>query len=155
MIDDGTPAADDLDYVPSGRPGCRAPHVWIDVGGRRVSTIDLFGRRFVLLTGSAGAEWIAAARGVPGQVALDVHRLADPEGARRYGIGPEGAVLVRPDGHVAWRNPGGPGPSSAFPVASGQTWAKSARETLVSPPTTGNADEESAAQRPPNSRVCL
>ena len=155
VIEDGTPAADDLDYVPSGRPGCRAPHVWVEVDGRRVSTIDLFGRHFVLLTGQAGAEWMAAAQGVPGRAALDVHRLADPEAARRYGIGPEGAVLVRPDGHVAWRDPGAPDPSSAFPVVCGQTWLKSAFRTPVSPHVTGNAEEESAAYRPPNSRVCL
>ena len=142
VIEDGTAAADDLDYVPSGRPGCRAPHVWVDIDGRRVSTIDLFGRNFVLLIGSAGTQWIAAAQRVPGGGALDVHPLADPEAARRYGIGPEGAVLVRPDGHVAWRDPGAPGPSSAFPVAGGQTSLKSAFRTPVSPPATGNADQE-------------
>ena len=116
VIDDGTPAPDDLDYVPSGRPGGRAPHVWVDIDGRRVSAIDLFGRHFVLLTGSAGTGWIAAAQGVPGGERLEVYRLGDPEAANRYRIGPEGAVLVRPDGHVAWRDPGAPGPHSISPT---------------------------------------
>ena len=154
VIEDGTPVADDLDYVPSGRPGCRAPHVWVDVDGRRVSTIDLFGRRFVLLTGSGGTEWIAAAQRVSGRVSLDVHRLADPERARRYGIGPEGAVLVRPDGHVAWRNPDAPGPSTAFPVICGQTWGIGVSGPDF-PARDGKRGRGVSRYRPPNSRVCL
>ena len=96
---------------PSGRPGFRAPHLPITVGGVEQSTVDLFGRRFVVLVGSAGESWRAAARaagsalGVP----VDAYRVGDdvidPSGTLEalYGTGPEGAVLVRPDGFVAWR----------------------------------------------------
>ena len=96
---------------PSGRPGFRAPHLPITVGGAERSTVDLFGRRFVVLAGLAGESWRAAARaagsalGVP----VDAYRVGDdvidPSGSfeRLYGTGPGGAVLVRPDGFVAWR----------------------------------------------------
>ena len=95
-----------------GRPGARAPHVFLDRDGTRLSTLDLFGGNFVLLTGPGGGAWQAAApaaaKGLG--VALDVHvvggpDLADPEGCfpGAYGISPSGAVLVRPDGFVGWR----------------------------------------------------
>jgi len=92
------------------RPGSRAPHVWLE---RRISSIDLFGKSLVLLAGSEGAAWVDAARraakrfeGIP----VEAYRvgsveLRDPTGRFTidYGITPAGAVLVRPDGFVAWR----------------------------------------------------
>ena len=48
----------------AGRPGTRAPHLWIQRDGRRVSTLDLFGRSFVVLAGPAGRAWLDAADGV-------------------------------------------------------------------------------------------
>ena len=97
--------------TPSGRPGFRAPHVPVTVDGVEQSTLDLFGRGFVLLAGPDGERWCAAARstgealGVPVQahrVGADVN---DANGALEpsYGTGPAGAVLVRPDGFIAWR----------------------------------------------------
>lgn len=104
-----------------GRTGSRAPHLWLERGaagwldrsGGRLSTLDLFGRAFVLLAGPDGAAWCEAAaktaKSFPG-LELDAHHiggpvLRDPEGrfAQAYGISPGGAVLVRPDGFVAWR----------------------------------------------------
>jgi 2-polyprenyl-6-methoxyphenol hydroxylase-like FAD-dependent oxidoreductase len=91
-------------------PGRRAPHAWLDVTGRRVSTLDLFDGRLTLLTGSAGSDWCAAAeRLAAGGLPLAAFRfgpdLPDPDGslALRYGVGARGAVLVRPDGFVAWQ----------------------------------------------------
>ncbi len=95
-----------------GRPGGRAPHVWLDRGGTRVSTLDLFGRNFVLLAGPRGQAWYAAAQDAARRlpIAPDIYliggdELADmedgfPDG---YGISAAGAVVVRPDGFVAWR----------------------------------------------------
>ena len=96
---------------PSGRPGFRAPHLPVTAGGVEQSTLDLFGRGFVVLAGSDGERWCAAARaaGTPLGVPVEAHRIGadvtEAAGAFEslYGTGPEGAVLVRPDGFIAWR----------------------------------------------------
>jgi putative polyketide hydroxylase len=113
VVADGTPPPlvenPIRDYVPVARPGHRAPHAWIEVGGRRVSTLDLFDGRFVLFTTRAGAPWCDAARAIAERDALPLVAYAlacDPPGddwRARYDIEPDGAVLVRPDGHVGWR----------------------------------------------------
>jgi 2-polyprenyl-6-methoxyphenol hydroxylase-like FAD-dependent oxidoreductase len=99
---DGTPepALEAMTYTQIARPGARAPHVWLKDGR---STLDLFGRGFTLLRigrdAPAGDALAAAAqqRGVPlTQLALD-----EPEVA---GVYERRLVLVRPDGHVAWRD---------------------------------------------------
>jgi putative polyketide hydroxylase len=105
---------------PTGRPGSRAPHVRLGLAGAELSTRDLFGRRFVVLAGPAGADWVRAAgeAGATLGIELDVHRVNSPQGpddmdgqfAARYGVGDSGAVLVRPDGFIAWRSPGAGAP---------------------------------------------
>lgn len=105
------PPADEVqDYIPSAQPGCRAPHAWLQDGDRRFSTLDLFGRGFVLLTGARGQAWHDAARHITAPV-IAVTSVgdggvvpADDAWQRLYGLADEGAVLVRPDGHVAWRS---------------------------------------------------
>ncbi|MDO9707127.1 FAD-dependent monooxygenase [Paracraurococcus lichenis] len=116
VLADGTPPLMPEDpiteYLPSARPGSRAPHVWLQQGDTRLSTIDLLGKRFVLLAGREGAGWAAAARALAGSgnPPMSAHviggRLADPENAwhAAYEVSPRGAVLVRPDGYVAWRS---------------------------------------------------
>jgi putative polyketide hydroxylase len=107
LIPDGTTppeVADPVaDYVPCARPGHRAPHHCLDIDGRRQSTIDLFDGRFVLL--SAGERWRAAAceLGLEMSVPMGAYAITDTGWAHLYGVGPDGAVLVRPDGYVAWR----------------------------------------------------
>lgn len=105
------PRAEDAvqEYVPSAEPGCRAPHVWLDEGGRKVSTLDLLGRGFVLLAGPQGAAWLdAAARLDSPRIVTHLigGELQDPDAGWLpvYGVDADGAVLVRPDGHVAWRS---------------------------------------------------
>jgi putative polyketide hydroxylase len=103
------------DYVPTARPGGRAPHAWLERDGARLSTLDLFGDGFVLLAGPDGAAWKDAALAAAGELAVALSGLtvgaggdlADPAGAwlDLYGLAPSGAVLVRPDGYVAWRTP--------------------------------------------------
>jgi 2-polyprenyl-6-methoxyphenol hydroxylase-like FAD-dependent oxidoreductase len=98
-IPDGTPPpepADSREYLQSSHPGGRAPHAWL-ADGR--STLDLFGRGFTLLRFSPAAEpFSAAAR--EREVPLEVIDLAAPSVAELY---ERKLVLVRPDGHVAWR----------------------------------------------------
>ena len=95
-----------------GRPGSRAPHVFLRRNGTRLSTLDLFGTGYVLLAGPEGGAWCAAANAAAGSlgVPLEPHRvggtnLADPDDrfCEAYGISASGAVVVRPDGFVGWR----------------------------------------------------
>ncbi len=117
IVPDGTPpiqvANPVTDYVPNARPGSRAPHVWFERDGEQISTLDLFGCEFVLLAGAEGQSWCDAAKeasqsqGVPIQtfrVGLGGD-LTDLGGvwATTYGIEKDGALLVRPDGYIAWR----------------------------------------------------
>ena len=112
MVPDGTALPDvadsDRDYVPSARPGARAPHLWLQRDGERVSTLDLFGNGFVLLTGPAQASaWHSAANGLSAEVEVVVvsDSVVDVDANWRvlYGV-EDGAVLIRPDGHVGWRS---------------------------------------------------
>jgi hypothetical protein len=117
LVPDGTapPEVADpvIDYAPTARPGHRAPHLPLVRNGNEISTLDLFDGAFTLLTGQSGGHWCGAAlatarrTGAPLQ-AFTVGPRGDllNEGGRwneLYGVGPEGAVLVRPDGHVGWR----------------------------------------------------
>jgi putative polyketide hydroxylase len=96
-----------------GRPGSRAPHFWLEKDGQPISTIDLCSRAFVVLAAPDGAGWADAARSVAQAIEgleLEAHvigrdGLTDREGrfAQAFGLTSSGAVLVRPDGFVAWR----------------------------------------------------
>jgi len=96
-----------------GQPGTRVPHVWAQHGGRRVSTLDMLGHDFTLLTAGDGGPWphAAVAASVALGVPIAVHQIArsgdvhDPDGtwAQATGLPPGGALLVRPDDFVGWR----------------------------------------------------
>lgn len=94
------------------RPGTRAPHCWLERQGQRLSSLDLYGRGFVLLAGPKAEEWCRCARIASSDdgIGLDISRpgadgLEDPAGTMcdTHMIEPDGCVLVRPDGFVAWR----------------------------------------------------
>jgi hypothetical protein len=96
------------DYVPSALPGARIPHAWVTRAGVRLSTLDLFAYdRFTLVAGPSGQPWTEAV-GVPVPIDCVVigHDIVDEEGhwMKLLGIEAGGAVLVRPDQHVAWRS---------------------------------------------------
>lgn len=101
IVPDGTPEPPDpvSTYQQTARPSHRAPHVWL---APERSTLDLFGRGFSLLQFSDEVESAASlaeaarARAVP----LEVKDIDNAEAAELYGAK---LVLVRPDGHVAWR----------------------------------------------------
>ncbi len=82
-----------------GRPGTRAPHLILR---DQTSTLDLLGRDFAVLAGPQGVAWCDAAR--QPDLGLAAHCIPAPGFADAYGITPGGAVLIRPDGFVAWRS---------------------------------------------------
>ena len=99
----------------NGRPGSRAPHVFLERDGTAVSTLDLFGRGFVLLLAPGGEAWRDAAVAAADELGLPLesHVIPEAEFPDAYGISGAGAVLVRPDGVVGWRALDGTGASHA------------------------------------------
>jgi 2,4-dichlorophenol 6-monooxygenase len=121
LIADGSapPPADPMGgtYHPTTRPGHRLPHAWLRHDGKRVSTHDLSGLdQFVLLTGTDGAAWAAGAAAAAEKLGVTVRAVAIGEGtgcsdengtwAAVREISDSGAILVRPDNHVAYRSIG-------------------------------------------------
>jgi len=118
VLDDDDPTRGDGAMLedprqPSGRPGARVPHFRLRRGAVDLSTLDLAGQGFVLLTGTSGQAWMQAADALAatGKIPLRAHRiapdgdLADPGGRfeSAVGIGARGALLLRPDGVIGWR----------------------------------------------------
>jgi putative polyketide hydroxylase len=91
--------------------------VWVERGGERLSTLDLFDGRFALLAGAEGWAWCDAARLVASRLnlPLDAYRVGaegdlidrDGDWGATYGVTLAGAVVVRPDGVVGWRGASG------------------------------------------------
>ncbi len=121
VVRDGTPPPPHdpvgSHYEPVARPGHRMPHAWLLRDGARVPTHHLVSSgRFLLLAGADGAEWCDAAQAFAAEtgVPLDALRVApdgdlvDADGAwsQLRGHGNHGVLLVRPDGHVAFRATG-------------------------------------------------
>lgn len=114
LVPDGSPrpAVEILQYHPNARPGSRAPHLWLTAQGQQISTLDLFTDGPVVLTGPQGNRWrqlalqASQATGVPIRTIVigdDAVEQVPGSFLDHYGITSTGAVLVRPDGHVAWR----------------------------------------------------
>lgn len=99
--------ADALVYRPTTRPGHHVPHVWLDGPQGRLSTLDLAAPgRFALLVDAEAEAWRAALDdGSHHPVAglVDVVEATAEAWAEVREVGPDGAVLVRPDTVVAWR----------------------------------------------------
>ena len=94
------------------RPGAKIPHAWlVGADGRRVSTLDLVGKgRFTVVTGTAGQAWKQAVQDLALPY-LDALVVGTGQAQDVYfnwasirEIDEAGALLVRPDGVVAWRN---------------------------------------------------
>jgi 2,4-dichlorophenol 6-monooxygenase len=123
------------EFVPSSRPGARLPHGWLGEG----SSLDLIGLdELTLLVGSDGGAWVEAAGLVDAEircvrVGADV---PDPHGwwGRVAGMGVSGALLVRPDQHIAFRARGAVSDPlaalrAAVDAALGRDWSR--RRALV------------------------
>jgi 2,4-dichlorophenol 6-monooxygenase len=120
VVPDGTPEPPyerdpELYYHATTWPGARLPHVWLGRGGHKVSTLDLAGKgRFTLLTGISGEPWTSAAAEVASSLGIEIAAYVIGPGrdytdlyedwARAREVEEDGCVLVRPDGHVAWRS---------------------------------------------------
>lgn len=94
----------------AGQPGTRAPHFWMTKDGKPITTLDLFGHNWVLLT--EDKSWLAVADNIGKKlgVKLECYHIgtdvvtADPRTFRKaFGVGYTGATLIRPDGYIAWR----------------------------------------------------
>ncbi|MET8325714.1 FAD-dependent monooxygenase [Streptomyces sp. NPDC005181] len=128
VIQDAGPAEEwardpELFHQPTTRPGAKLPHAWlVDSTGHRLSTLDLIGKgTFTLVTGLSGGVWEAAAAdcaetlGIPLKcVRIGARESRDAYGEWRRIPGPaeDGCLLVRPDGHIAWRSDSAPGADS-------------------------------------------
>lgn len=121
IIDDGEPPETwprdpEIHAQHTTRPGAKLPHAWL-VGrnGKKVSSLDLVGNGvFTLLTGPTGGRWAAAASAL-GLPWLRVVIVDGPDARDLYcawqrarEVEEDGAILVRPDGYVAWRTPKAP-----------------------------------------------
>ncbi|MEV6338838.1 FAD-dependent monooxygenase [Nocardia vinacea] len=124
VVDDGTPFPQpvrdpELYYHPTTHPGAYLPHAWVEHEHGQVSTLDLAGHgRFCVITGIGGEAWAEAAAKVGTEfgVELPVYFVSsrceydDVLGvwASLRETADEGALLVRPDRHIAWRSVGLP-----------------------------------------------
>jgi 2-polyprenyl-6-methoxyphenol hydroxylase-like FAD-dependent oxidoreductase len=100
--DEIPPSANSPYWTQSSYPGCRAPHAWLKPG---LSTLDLFGHGFTLLCFSSNSESNSGIEQLQKicdkkQIPLTTHHIDNQAIAKLY---ERAFVLVRPDGHVAWR----------------------------------------------------
>lgn len=105
----------ELHYQPTTWAGARLPHAWVFAeDGSKASTLDLTGKgRFTILTGIGGQGWVDAAQVVGKELGIDIaYHMIGPrqqwqdftgDWARIREVRDSGALLVRPDQHVAWR----------------------------------------------------
>lgn len=123
VASDGTPWPEyvrdpELYYHPTSHPGARLPHAWVSVADPtqpKLSTLDLCGGGgFTLLTGINGGVWVEAAEQLATDTGLPLKALRIGAGgdyedlygdwAQLREIADDGALLIRPDQHVAWRS---------------------------------------------------
>lgn len=104
VLTDDSSAADILDN--QATPGCRLPHRWLTDNDLRLSTLDLAGAQWTLLAGPHGSGWLTANTNDL-RIRQITSAMVDGDPAtftEMAGTEPDGALLVRPDGFVAWRS---------------------------------------------------
>ena len=150
VVPDGSDAPAPVDeirvYQPSTRPGAPLPHAWIeDDGGNRRPVKDLVTPgRFLLIAGEDGHTWCEAAKqlAAAAHVPIDAVRIGHLDGdlydprctwLRHRGISSEGAILVRPDRFIAWRQPArSSDPAATLAAALGQILGRPVAAQLAS-----------------------
>lgn len=111
VIDEDNPELVENPMQPSGRPGFRAPHIWTTCRGKDISTVELFGKRWVLILGAEAHEWAEEVLRIlaNNRADIDAHYVgkdlvgSEADLLAAYGITANGGSLIRPDGVVAWR----------------------------------------------------
>ena len=118
IVTDGTrpaPTADeDLYHQMSTSPGAHIPHAWVGDNVSKSAMLDLAPyTRWTLITGVAGEAWADAAAAVRTEVGIPLETVVIGPGrpvtdlyfdwAKLREVEESGAILVRPDKHVAWR----------------------------------------------------
>ncbi|HEX9034554.1 MAG TPA: FAD-dependent monooxygenase [Streptosporangiaceae bacterium] len=105
--------SDTGDYIPSAAPGHRLPHLWLCEGASSRSTVDCMTSAFTLFAGRrSGWKRAVAQVATASRVPLRTEHLPAGSGDKwtsLFGITGSGCVLMRPDGHVAWRSRSGSG----------------------------------------------
>ena len=140
VISDGTafpahPRDPELYYNATTHPGAYLPHAWIEHRHRKISTLDLAGHgRYCLIAGIGGEPWAAAAEKISAELGIELpvypigYRCEYDdvlgEWAALREVGDRGAVLVRPDRHIAWR-------SHSRPENPEETLRKAVRQALA------------------------
>jgi putative polyketide hydroxylase len=100
----GDPEAVSLVPELRGQPGTRIPHAWTQRDGQRISTLDLLGPGFTLLTGDERWRAAVTSASVALEIPVSMHCIADNGWAAVTGLARDGALLVRPDDFVGWRS---------------------------------------------------
>ena len=161
VVDDGTPYPElqrdpVLYYQPTTHPGGYLPHAWVEHDCQKVSTLDLAGHgRFCLIVGIGGQPWIQAAATISAELGIELPVYAvgyrceydDVLGdwAALREIDDRGALLVRPDRHIAWRAHTRPDdPQGALRAAVRQALALTRGPEHVDKPEAGSADHVAA-----------
>lgn len=118
IVSDGTrpaPSADeDLYHVMSTSPGAHLPHAWVGDNVAKLAMMDLAPYdRWTLITGVAGEDWAPAAEKVAAELGLALTSVVIGPGreitdlyydwSKLREVEESGALLIRPDKHVAWR----------------------------------------------------
>ncbi len=134
VVPDGTEG--DVVAALHGQAGTRLPHAWLSIGGRQVSALDLCGPGFAVLVTAGAARWHAAADAASAETGLGiaVHQIDPSAGSadggvtwpEQTGLPGSGALLVRPDGHVAARSDAGLTPDTLVAVLRAVTGVASA-----------------------------
>jgi 2-polyprenyl-6-methoxyphenol hydroxylase-like FAD-dependent oxidoreductase len=132
--DSPPPPGSPRQFTPTAHPGARLPHAWLDGKEGRQSSLDLISfDGFTLVSFGAHEQWaetVASISGVPiaqARIGVDAS-TSDDEWRTTCGVESDGALLVRPDQHVAWRSPSLPEqPGAALAVALGRILGRAPR----------------------------
>lgn len=115
----------DTTYKPRAIPGARAPHCWLNRQGQQLSTLDLYDNQLVLVCHPDAHDWQQRYQDFPCEI-ITIGEKGDYQDINQdfleaYQVSTTGAVLVRPDGHIAWHAKDASGERVNLPWLRGKT----------------------------------